>query len=189
MTHNEDSITNNPHLDFIVVLNPNSGPGERPWWPNEDYVREIPKLNHYHNVLTLGYVRTEYCKRDFVETCQDIRTYGSWSEDEETPGCYVQGIFFDETPNESSDHCVRFLEAATWEARHVNGIQGARLVSRIQHRQQQQLPQLTPPKPGHSQPRYPTGPLPPLLRTRHYSHVRRVARPLPLLRPRRAPQD
>ncbi|GAB7365321.1 hypothetical protein MBLNU230_g6402t1 [Neophaeotheca triangularis] len=123
-----EAITSNPHLQFVVVLNPNSGPGERPWWPNEDYVREIPKLNEQPNVLTLGYVRTEYCKRDLQETCRDIQTYGTWSQDEETPGCYVQGIFFDETPNEASDHCAGFLEVVTWEARNASGIQGPRLV-------------------------------------------------------------
>lgn len=94
-------------------MNPNSGPGKSPWWPNHDYTREIPKLNAYENVTTVGYVPIDYCRRDLKEVYADVSDYASWRADPNLPGCYVDGIFFDETPNEHSPSKAAFLEAIT----------------------------------------------------------------------------
>ena len=36
------SIRMRPQLDFLLIINPNSGPGEDP--PHEDYLRALPLL-------------------------------------------------------------------------------------------------------------------------------------------------
>jgi hypothetical protein len=116
-------------LDFIVILNPNSGPGAPPWWPNADYVREIPKLNAQPNVQTLGYVATDYCKRPISEVVDDVASYASWSSNLGCPGLRVDGIFFDETPNAYSNEAKSYLNDITKCVKENAGIMRDRLVS------------------------------------------------------------
>ena len=123
------SISTNPTLDFIIIVNPNSGPGAPPWWPNADYVREIPKLNAQPNVQTLGYVATTYCKRPISEVFDDVASYANWSSSLEFPGLRVDGIFFDETPNVYSDEAKRYLNDITKRVKENTGIMRDRLVS------------------------------------------------------------
>src|SRR4051812_36027461 len=64
-THDADktrSITAHRNLDFLIIVNPNSGPGGEPL-PSHDYVRELPKLNALPNVRTVGYLAIEYCRK------------------------------------------------------------------------------------------------------------------------------
>jgi hypothetical protein len=123
------SISTNPTLDFIIIVNPNNGPGTPPWWPNADYVREIPKLNALPNVQTLGYVATTYCKRPISEVFDDIASYASWSSNVEFPSLRVDGIFFDETPNVYSDEAKTYLNDITKRVKEHTGIMKDRLVS------------------------------------------------------------
>ncbi|KAH2780157.1 hypothetical protein KXW01_005652 [Aspergillus fumigatus] len=66
-----DAITAHPDLDFLVVVNPNSGPGDLPS-PNKDYAREVPKLNAFPNVYTVGYIRIHYCDKPLEKVYQEI---------------------------------------------------------------------------------------------------------------------
>jgi len=110
-------------------LNPYSGPGAPPWWPDPNYVREVPRLNAYQNVTTLGYVRIGYCKRPREEVLEDIRAYGRWAADETNTGLFVRGIFFDETPNDYSKPAATYLQEINHEVRIAVGVKGSRLVS------------------------------------------------------------
>ncbi|KAF2788862.1 hypothetical protein K505DRAFT_285346 [Melanomma pulvis-pyrius CBS 109.77] len=121
-------IAEHPTLEFIVILNPNSGPGAPPWWPNADYVREIPKLNAQHNVQTLGYVATNYCQRPMADVLGDVATYAGWSKSFETSGLGVQGIFFDETPNLFSEQVKIYLDTITKLVKDSHGLLGNRTV-------------------------------------------------------------
>ena len=113
----------------MAVVNPNSGPGEPPWWPDPRYVREIPRLKQHANVSMLGYVRIDYCKRDIAETYRDIAAYNDWADDLNHRGLSVGGIFFDETPNCHTDHAARYLESINRRVKTAVGISGQRLVS------------------------------------------------------------
>ncbi|ORY16990.1 Spherulation-specific family 4 [Clohesyomyces aquaticus] len=117
-----------PDLEFVVIVNPNSGPGSHPWWPNADYVREIPRLNAYANVRTIGYVRTGYCKRPIEDVYQDIATYAGWSKNEASPGLWVDGIFFDETTNVYSAKAKAYLDGITEYVKQSEGIRGDKTV-------------------------------------------------------------
>jgi hypothetical protein len=123
-----DAISSNPNLQFVVIVNPNSGPGAPPWWPNADYVREIPKLNSYANVQTVGYIRTTYCKRPIEEVLADIGTYARWYQEEGVRGLGVSGIFFDETTNMYSEEIKEYLDAISLHVKETQGILGGRLV-------------------------------------------------------------
>ena len=109
-------------------MNPNSGPGAKPWWPNADYVREIPRLNAHGNVRTIGYVSTDYCKRPIDEVLADVDRYAAWSGDERFPELGVCGIFFNETPNVFSEAAKEYLDRVTKHVKDDDGIRGGRLV-------------------------------------------------------------
>ncbi|KAK3671044.1 hypothetical protein LTR78_009005 [Recurvomyces mirabilis] len=127
------AIVASPDLEFIIVLNPDSGPG-KPGNPSPDdnYAREVPKLNALANVCTLGYVRTDYCKRSFTTVCQDVAKYAGWSTHCSSSGLFVQGIFLDETPNEYGTTQASYLHRLGAYIKHAEGIQGRRLVGHIQ---------------------------------------------------------
>ncbi|KAF2660964.1 hypothetical protein K491DRAFT_588109 [Lophiostoma macrostomum CBS 122681] len=123
------AVVAHPSIDFIVIVNPNSGPGAPPWWPNTDYTREIPKLKACKNVQTVGYVRTNYCMRAIEEVVEDIATYAQWSHEPGIDKLGVEGIFFDETPNASPDKGnFEYLSAITRRVKETEGILGNRTV-------------------------------------------------------------
>jgi hypothetical protein len=121
------SIAKNPKLKFLVIVNPNSGPGAAPWWPNEDYVRELPRLNAYENVQVVGYVRATYCKRAIEHVFDDIQVYADRCRDEPA-GLGVQGIFLDETTNVYSPLVKEYLGQIDEKVKEMNGIGGDKIV-------------------------------------------------------------
>jgi len=120
-------IEYNPDLQFVVVINPNSGPGEPPA-PDASYARELPKLNRQKNVMTVGYVRLQYCKRSQKHVYDDVAVYAGWSKDQAN-GVYVEGIFLDEAPNEWSDRVGQYLNELSDKIKDTSGILGSKLVS------------------------------------------------------------
>jgi hypothetical protein len=122
------SISAYPELNFVVIINPNSGPGAAPWWPNEDYVREIPRLNSCANVQIVGYVRATYCKRAWDHVFEDIQAYANLPTDDNNSALEMQGIFVDETPNLYSPHTKEYLEDIDKSVKAVKGIGAPRLV-------------------------------------------------------------
>jgi hypothetical protein len=116
-----------PDLQFLVIINPNSGPGAAPWWSNEDYIREIPRLNALPNVTTLGYVRASYCRRPLQDVLGDIETYDRRGREDSR--YRVDGIFLDETVNLYSEEAKRYLDNVDRRARDLMGIAGRELVS------------------------------------------------------------
>jgi hypothetical protein len=120
-------ITTHPGTTFLTVINPGSGPGPEAL-PDANYLREIPKLNTYSNVKTLGYVSTAYTKRDLELVQKDIRTYSAW-QTQAVQGLSVKGIFFDETPSQWDAQTAEFLRLAHREAREAKGFGESILVS------------------------------------------------------------
>lgn len=110
-----------------MILNPNSGPGDIAV-ANKDYTREIPKLNAYANVVTVGYIRIDYCRRPLSEVCAEIDTYAAWAAEYEKTGLGVGGILLDETPNHYTAQRAEYLDAVRQHIKATPGIQGDRLV-------------------------------------------------------------
>ena len=111
----------------MVIVNPQSGPGNDTWWPNEDYVRELPRLNAFRNVRTIGYVRSQYCERPVEDVYADIDAYANRSSSE-TPGLGVNGIFIDETNNHYTDKVKRYLDDLDAHIKGNDGFGGDRTV-------------------------------------------------------------
>lgn len=143
-------------LTFVVIINPNSGPGvdTEGWLPDESYTKEIPRLTSYFNVVLVGYVRLDYCRRQLAEVENDVMKYGNWagkcssssgsiqstkfnSEGSHRPkDCGrselgVQGIFFDEVPNLFDENTAAYLDTVGSIAKATDGILGDRLVSSL----------------------------------------------------------
>ncbi|KAL4971572.1 Spherulation-specific family 4 [Aspergillus desertorum] len=123
-------IERNPTLTFLVIVNPNSGPG-LPGQPSPDanYSQQIPRLNAYRNVLTIGYIRIDYCRKPLQGALAEIARYASWSEDYETTGLGVRGIFVDETPNHYSSQREEYLNSIRSYAKECPGILPERFIA------------------------------------------------------------
>jgi Spherulation-specific family 4 len=122
----ENRIAAHPNVTFLVIVNPNSGPGGKPL-PGYDYVREVPKLNAYANVVTVGYVRIDYCRKPLSEACDEIETYAGWTN--ENPALGLKGVLLDETPNHYSADRAGYLNALRQHIKATKGLGGERLVS------------------------------------------------------------
>ncbi len=102
-------ITTHPTLNFTVVINPASGPGGSTG-PDANYTREIPRLNSYTNVRTVGYVSTNWTNRNIASALQDVETYSNWAQNASIQDLGMHGIFLDETPSSWNNASAKFLQ-------------------------------------------------------------------------------
>lgn len=109
-------------------MNPASGPGAGSG-PDANYTREIPRLNAHANVRTVGYVSTDYTKRDIGAILNDITLYSGWSENATVKGLGMRGIFLDETPSGYDAASAEFFETIAASIRSGTGLGEDPLVS------------------------------------------------------------
>ncbi|OWP03927.1 cell surface spherulin 4-like protein [Marssonina coronariae] len=119
------AIDTHPSLEFTIIINPNSGPGSSAL-PDEDYSREIARLNQYRNVTLVGYVRVDWCKRDLEKVCAEVDRYAAWGRHGRGE-LAMQGIFFDEAPSQYKAERKLFMDAADSKVKCAAGIMGRRL--------------------------------------------------------------
>jgi Spherulation-specific family 4 len=104
------SIADYSNVEFLVVINPDSGPGNNTL-SDPNYIRELPRLNSKSNVRTIGYVHTGWASRDINTVFKDVSSYASWANNNtnsnitysNTNPFGLNGIFFDQTPNSYTD--------------------------------------------------------------------------------------
>jgi hypothetical protein len=125
-------ITTNPRLNFTVIVNPNSGPGTTAY-PDSAYIAGVKQLNTYPNVQTVGYVHISYTARPIADVLKDVSIYSGWN----TPSVKnnvnrgalaVNGIFFDETPNNYNTSTWTYLNTINAAVKSATGILGAKTV-------------------------------------------------------------
>jgi hypothetical protein len=117
----------------MVVVNPDSGPGESSPYPNNDYSAQIQKLNAFPNVKTIGYVRTGFATRNITAILQDVSTYSGWSKNPNAANSTaMHGIFFDEVPNEWSAETAQYLNTINQAVKNAPGLLPDRTVSAVQ---------------------------------------------------------
>lgn len=85
-------------------------------------MHEIPQLNAYPNVQTVGYVAAGYATRSLDEVFKDIDTYATWRDNSSVPGLGMSGIFLDETPNHYHNTSFEFLNAIDRKVRCTEGL-------------------------------------------------------------------
>ncbi|KAF2465111.1 uncharacterized protein BDR25DRAFT_241091 [Lindgomyces ingoldianus] len=99
-------------VEFTVIINPCSGPGTGSL-PDQYYLNEIPKLRTYENIRTLGYVATNYTKKDLKDVLAEIATYANWEKVANDTKMKIDGIFFDETPSTYDSSKYEYLKKAS----------------------------------------------------------------------------
>lgn len=98
-----EAAARHPKAKFMVIVNPNSGPGESTL-PDANYVAALRRLSVLPNVELLGYVHCSYGQREITTITTEIDKYSHWSAEftklggEEAP-VSLHGIFFDEVPS------------------------------------------------------------------------------------------
>lgn len=117
-----------PDLEFLVIVNPNSGPGALPC-PDANYAREVARLNACPNVYPVGYIRIDYCRKPLAAACEEIDRYASWAAEYATTGLGVGGIMVDETPNHFNAAQAEYLRALHRHIKNCSGLLRDRLVS------------------------------------------------------------
>ncbi|KAL8283527.1 hypothetical protein RQP46_005630 [Phenoliferia psychrophenolica] len=89
-----------PHLSFVLILNPNSGPTTD---PTSSQLACIPSLrSSIPNAKIIGYVPTGYGTRPAADVQRDITTYKSWGKIRESGKLIpIDGVFFDEVNDDA----------------------------------------------------------------------------------------
>ncbi|OCK84859.1 hypothetical protein K432DRAFT_413728 [Lepidopterella palustris CBS 459.81] len=109
----------NPHLKFTVVINPNSGPGDGVL-PDANYTRGISILNGFSNVRTIGYVATTWASKDVNAVMQEVATYAGWAT--LNSSIALCGVFFDETPAQYEPGHAQYLQTISDAVRKSRGL-------------------------------------------------------------------
>jgi len=105
--YQRNRIEAHPSVEFIIVINPASGPGSSPL-PDANFTREISRLNEFSNVRTIGYVAVDYGRKPLETAFQEIAQYGTWTSQNQKLS--MQGIFLDESPQLADPHNTTFLQ-------------------------------------------------------------------------------
>jgi len=86
-----------PNVQWEVIVNPNSGPGNTSAnsYPDANYIAGVSKLNSYANVKTIGYVDTKYTAQTYDEVISQVAAYAYWST-YSSENIALKGIFYDD---------------------------------------------------------------------------------------------
>ncbi|KZV91558.1 hypothetical protein EXIGLDRAFT_769800 [Exidia glandulosa HHB12029] len=95
-----ETLEANPGVQFTLVINPNSGPGDAAV-PDSNYIAAVATVNALANVKTVGYVRSTWGARPVGEYQAEITTYANWATYPDA-NIAVHGIFVDEANNTAS---------------------------------------------------------------------------------------
>jgi hypothetical protein len=111
-------------MEFVVIINPSSGPGNGSI--SSDYARELSRLRTQKNVKSIGYVRTGWATRNITDVYADVSTYVSWAGN--SSDYQLDGIFFDEAPNNYSAETVTYVNDIDQYVRNDKGFQNSTFV-------------------------------------------------------------
>lgn len=90
-----------PRVQWLVVINPNSGPGTTGYPSDPNFISGIAKLNGYSNVNTVGYVDTKYGNKTIATVNSETDVYASWAN-YANADIAIGGIYFDDVSITSS---------------------------------------------------------------------------------------
>lgn len=106
-------------MTFLVIINPNDGPGNDTL-SDPNFQRELPKLFNRQNVVPIGYVQTANATRSIKDVENDVDKYSKWVLNS-TSNYLMHGIFFDETPSIYTSEGAAFMSQIDDYVKHHNG--------------------------------------------------------------------
>lgn len=118
------SIVKHQDVKFIVIINPDDGPGNSTR-PSREYANVLSALQVYPHVQTLGYIRTDRGTRDNATVRAEIAAYSGWSKFQDLR---LNGIFFDQTPYRDEGNARAYLRNISATVRNSEGFLEPRLV-------------------------------------------------------------
>ena len=94
------AISAQPKTPWLVVANPDNGPGDtlKPGNSDPDYIAAMTQLNKLKNVKSLGYVATFFGFNALDQVKTQIDAWKGWATYKKS-NIAVSGIFFDEAPS------------------------------------------------------------------------------------------
>ncbi|KAJ6115378.1 hypothetical protein N7486_001156 [Penicillium sp. IBT 16267x] len=119
-----EAISTHPELDFVIIVNPSSGPGSST--PSTQYATAVRRLDTYSNVQKVGYVPTQYANRNITAVLEDVAMYANWTATSTALG--MDGIFFDEMPYDWNSTKAEYLSQINEAVKNSSGIQSPHLI-------------------------------------------------------------
>lgn len=110
-----------PAVNFQIIINPDSGPGAGTI-PDSNWIEVISRLNAKKNTQLIGYVNTEYTRRNISSVQADIARYAGWAKHKQR-NIKLDGIFVDETPNESDPDQLNYMNKLAVSIRKTMNVQ------------------------------------------------------------------
>ncbi|KAL8690233.1 MAG: hypothetical protein Q9218_004271 [Villophora microphyllina] len=130
------TIASHSAVQFIVVVNPNSGPGTSSYPTDQNIISGISKMNSYPNVHTVGYVLTGHGSRNTTTVKADVDVYASWASYSDA-NIAIGGIYFDEVSSETTQVNYDYYNTTATYAR--SKIPGGQVVFNPGYRAPEQL--------------------------------------------------
>ncbi|KAL9585453.1 MAG: hypothetical protein Q9212_001526 [Teloschistes hypoglaucus] len=112
------TIESHSAVQFIVVVNPNSGPGTSSHPTDRNIISGVSKLNSYPNVHTVGYVLTGHGSRNHTIVKADVHAYAQWAS-YTGANIAIGGIYFDEVSSETTSTNYDYYNASATYARSI----------------------------------------------------------------------
>jgi hypothetical protein len=109
-------MSNNPNLNFSVIISPPDSHNQASY-PTSDYASTISKLNSNPQAHLLGYVQTSRATRHIKDVYADVDIYAKGWASCSGADIYMDGIFFDKTPNAFSSTSYEYMSNVTSYAR------------------------------------------------------------------------
>ena len=112
------TISSNPSVQWLVIVNPNSGPGTTSFPTDANIIAGIAKLNSYPNVKTIGYVNTDYTHKSLSDVNAEVDVYAKWASYSGGGGNIgIQGIYFDCTSSDTTSAMYSYYQSVAQHAR------------------------------------------------------------------------
>ena len=77
----------------------------------------------------MGYIAVNWARKGLDTVKDEVKRYAEWADKSGIEGLFVEGIYFDETPNHVSEHGGKYLDDLTGFVKNCRGVRGGRLVS------------------------------------------------------------
>jgi hypothetical protein len=99
----ESTLADYPNVDFILIINPDNGPGSS---LSSDWANAVSTLKSYSNALIVGYVDTGDTSRSTSDVEDDVSAYATWPTASRPSGIFFDDVATDNVPYYST--CAAF---------------------------------------------------------------------------------
>jgi len=104
-------IRSHPEVQYLVVINPDSGPGSTTY-PDSNYIDGVARLNSFSNVNLIGYVDTWFTSVALETVYANIDKYADWAAYEQAD-IALHGIFFDDMTTNANTTAYDYMSSVS----------------------------------------------------------------------------